>query len=399
MQRAPKNPLALPPPALLPPRARSRPALGLAAAAATGRFALQVCAACAAVQYPPREACHACLATDLPWRDLPRAGTLTALTTIRISADPYFRAHTPWRTGLIRMDAGPDAIAHLHAGLTPGDRVRLALRLDKAGNGVMLALPEQGPVMADDPILRATGCDPDSRRILISDGRHPATAALIRAFRDAGAREIFVGIPETWRPHTPLPDATLLPLDATDQTSVAEAAAAIAARIEIMVDTAWHLRPGPLLAQAALTDARAAMEANYFARLRLAQAFGPAMQARGADGTHPACAWISLIATAGLVPNHTHALAGPAQAAGLALARALRPALRPLRVLTALIGPPDDEWHAALPPPKPAGPAIAAALLRALAQGLEEIAIGDVAQDTLARFLDNPAIALRESNL
>ena len=44
-----------------PPGGRSRVALGMTAAAALGRFELQVCRDCEAVQYPPREACHKCL--------------------------------------------------------------------------------------------------------------------------------------------------------------------------------------------------------------------------------------------------------------------------------------------------------------------------------------------------
>ena len=60
----------------LPPSSRGRVALGLTAAAALGRFALQVCAQCDAVQYPPREACHRCLSADLPWREKPGGGRL-----------------------------------------------------------------------------------------------------------------------------------------------------------------------------------------------------------------------------------------------------------------------------------------------------------------------------------
>ena len=45
----------------LPPGQRGRVALGMTAAAAEGRFELQVCEDCGAVQYPPREACHRCL--------------------------------------------------------------------------------------------------------------------------------------------------------------------------------------------------------------------------------------------------------------------------------------------------------------------------------------------------
>ena len=47
-----------PPPATVPlPAARSRAALGLAVGAAEGRFMLQVCGDCGAVQYPPRDVC------------------------------------------------------------------------------------------------------------------------------------------------------------------------------------------------------------------------------------------------------------------------------------------------------------------------------------------------------
>ena len=56
----PKNPLLRTPQFNLPPNARGRVALGLTAAAALGRFELQVCKECATVQYPPREACGNC---------------------------------------------------------------------------------------------------------------------------------------------------------------------------------------------------------------------------------------------------------------------------------------------------------------------------------------------------
>ena len=62
-----KNPILRTRQAMLPPGSRSRAALGLTAAAALGRFELQVCATCKAVQYPPREICHVCLGDELIW--------------------------------------------------------------------------------------------------------------------------------------------------------------------------------------------------------------------------------------------------------------------------------------------------------------------------------------------
>ncbi|MBV8653897.1 MAG: short-chain dehydrogenase, partial [Alphaproteobacteria bacterium] len=52
-----KNPLKKTRVPLLPQGTRSRTALGLTAAAAEGRFQLQVCSDCAMVVYPPRDAC------------------------------------------------------------------------------------------------------------------------------------------------------------------------------------------------------------------------------------------------------------------------------------------------------------------------------------------------------
>ena len=61
---------------LLPQGMRSRTAHGLTAAAAEGRFALQVCRDCGAVIYPPRDACPRCLSARLPFRTSTDGGTL-----------------------------------------------------------------------------------------------------------------------------------------------------------------------------------------------------------------------------------------------------------------------------------------------------------------------------------
>ena len=116
---------------LSPQGVRSRTAHGLTAAAAEGRFALQVCLDCNTVIYPPRDACPSCLSARLPFRDVARGGTLIAETTVHTSTDPYFRERTPWRVGTVKLDAGPVVVAHLHGDAVEGERVRLELKLDK----------------------------------------------------------------------------------------------------------------------------------------------------------------------------------------------------------------------------------------------------------------------------
>ena len=176
-----KNPLQRTRRPLSPQGIRSRTAHGLTAAAAEGRFALQVCEDCKTVIYPPRDCCPSCLSARLPFRDVSRGGALLAETTVHTSPEPYFRERMPWRVGTVKLDAGPVMVAHLHGDTREGDRVRLELKLDKSGSAVAIALPEQDtPNMADDPHLREMTCDPKFRRVLITDGRTPVGQAMAR---------------------------------------------------------------------------------------------------------------------------------------------------------------------------------------------------------------------------
>ena len=130
---------------LLPPQGRSRAALGLTAAAAQGRFELQVCQECTAVQYPPRDACHRCLSVHLSWRLQSGEGELIAVTTLHHSHHPYFQQRLPWRIGMIRLDAGPTLIAHLQADIGPApQRVVVQACLDPGGEAALFALPAVG---------------------------------------------------------------------------------------------------------------------------------------------------------------------------------------------------------------------------------------------------------------
>lgn len=130
-----------------PPAFRSRAASGLTAAAAVGRFELQVCRSCGAVQYPPREACHRCLASVLEWRLQPGGAELLSETTLWHSHDELFRSRLPIRLGLVRLDSGPTAVVFLDDGVAaaPG-RVRVDVRLDRAGQGVLVAFADGAAV-------------------------------------------------------------------------------------------------------------------------------------------------------------------------------------------------------------------------------------------------------------
>lgn len=401
-----KNPVLRTPQINLPPAARGRVALGLTAAAAEGRFALQVCADCGAVQYPPREACHRCLSPELPWQPQSGAGELLATTTLAHSNDLYFRERLPWRLGMVRLDAGPSVMVHLHGevGEAP-QRVRVGARLDRAGQAVLIGYPEKGTEnMADDPMLREMASDPKYRKALVTDGKSATGQAVAHAMVKAGADLVWVGHAEPWKKLpglaelAALPQVALVPLDVTDERSVSTLAGQIGGKVDIVVNTAELHRGFGIAARRGTDVAKAEMEVNYLGLLRLAQCFGPALKGRAADGATHATAWVNLLSIYALANFPPHGTFSASKAAALSLAQCLRAEMRAagIRVVNVFPGPIDDEWNQNLPPPKLAPAALASAIVKALKEGVEDIYPGDVAQEWLERWRHNPKVLERE---
>ena len=389
----------------LPPYSRSRRSLGLTAAAAEGRFALQVCARCAHVTYPPREVCPKCWSMELAWQDVEDGGQLIAETTLRTSVNTYFRERMPWRVGTVALDAGPSVLAHLHGDIGEQQRVRMIARTDKSGQGVLFALPEKETAnMADDRQLRTLTCDPKYRRALVTDGRTELGQCMVKALSDAGATRIFVGIAEEWRPFSgrekleSVKGVEIMPLDITDTISVNELAAEMADKADILVNTAEYVRPGSAMQRHGVSLARDEMETNYFGLMRLIQAFGPAMRARGADGDNSACAWVNLLSVYALSNWSAYGTTSASQAAALSLTQCLRAefAGSGVKVVNVLFGPLEESWRQPLPPPKVTPQRLADTVIHALQQGIENVTLGPVAEDVVRRYKEDPFVLERE---
>ncbi len=382
-----------------PPGNRSREAHGLTAMAAAGRFALQTCERCGTVQYPPRQICGRCLADRLEWRDVPDGGRLIAETTLAHSNDLFFRDRLPWRLGVVAADAGPSIVAHLAEDCTPGERVRLSLGIDRAGNAAVAARPERPTSNPeDDRQLREMAFDPKDRRVLVVDGKTELGLALVRAFSEAGARAIHVGYAQPWRDTVHLDAAraveraTLYPLDVTDTESVEELAATIGDKVEILVNNSYHLRMGGVLDRFDINTAHDEMEIHYHGLLRLAGLFGPAMRGRGADGAHGAAAWVNVLSAYAWVNNPRLGTYSASQAAALSLSQCLRAELAEggVRVVNAFVGPVEDEWHQLAPPPKLDPATVARRIVAGLRAGVEDLPVGAVAEEIFARRAENP---------
>jgi NAD(P)-dependent dehydrogenase (short-subunit alcohol dehydrogenase family)/uncharacterized OB-fold protein len=390
----------------LPPNARSRIALGLTAGAARGVFELQVCEDCGTVQYPPREACRACLSARLRWRPQDGAGELIAETRLHHSQELYFRERVPWRVGLVRLDVGPSVVVHLHGDVARAPaRVRVTSQLDRSNQAALVALPEDAtPHMADDPELREMTCDPKFRKILVTDGKTAVGQALCQQLAAAGADLIWAGLAEPWKKLpgsdmlASIPQVTQVPLDVTNERSVQDLAGEIAGKVDIVINNAEHHRTTSISSRPGTDVARAEMDVNYFGLLRLAQAFGPALQARGADGQSSAVAWVNVLSVYALSNFPAHGTFSASKAAAYSLAQCLRAEMQKsaIRVINVFPGPIDDEWSQLILPPKVAPAALAKSIIDALRSGVEDVYPGDVAQEWFTRWRENPKALERE---
>ena len=212
--------------------------------------------------------------------------------------------------------------------------------------------------MSDDVQLREMTCDPKFRKVLVSDTKTAVGQAVVRALVAAGADIVWAGHAEPWKrlpgfdALVALPQVTPVPLDLTDSRSVTELAGEIGGKVDIVVNTAEYHRAAGIGHRVGIETARSEMDVNYFGLLRLAQAFGPALRARAADGPTGACAWVNLLSIFALANFPAHGTFSASKAAALSLAQCLRAEMRPagVRVVNVFPGPIDDEWTQLLPP-------------------------------------------------
>ena len=388
-----------------PPAQRTRLGLRLTAAAALGRFELQQCTRCDTVQYPPREACHNCLSTRLVWRVQPARGSLISTAVLFHSHHEYFRQRLPWPIGTVRLDCGPIVIAHLHQAVGPAPcPVRVLLRLDRSGQGVMVAAPDTEVVdMSSDARLSEMTCDPAGQHVLLTDGGSATGAAVVRALLGAGAGRVWVGWSGEGRDLAlagikDLDNVSLLPLDLRNSESVAAAAAVCGDSIDILINNS--MLAGPELQQtqadlALLHQAQAHMDANYFGLLRLVEKFGPRMTRRSSPDPRPEHgpraergrrpAWVNLLSVDAMSNVPARGTYGASMAAAHSLAQWLRAHMyeHGVRVISAFVGPMEAD-------------ALAEAIVQGLRAGVEEVHAGDVAQQWLARWLESPKVLERE---
>lgn len=313
----------------LPPRLRSRAALGMTGPAATGRFALQTCEDCNVVQYPPREFCRNCLSSALAWRDQPRQAEVLAEATVYHSLEPAFSGATAPHTGLVRHGSGVVLVAFLSEDCRVGDTVHLSYVFAPGGSVVVQADPpatdkEKVSVMTSTPRpLAGLNC-------YLTDSENPLGQACRSALRDAGAANV-------WGPGSP---------DADDS------------KVELVVETTWY----------ADADGSPSLGQRIEAHLELAERIAPVLADR------KGC-WVSALSFAALSAYPDQPRYSAQMAAAQALTISLRAKLlnQGARLVAAYPAKLDIEEHQSIEGNTLSWSSLAVALVTALQHGHEDV--------------------------
>lgn len=184
------------------------------------------------------------------------------------------------------------------------------------------------------------------------------------------------------------PRVVTLALDVTDPASVA-AAAAVAIDVDIVINNAGTLRPGPLL-RADMADVTATFDTNVFGPLRVAQAFAPILAGRGGGALidiHSVLSW-----------GAGAAAYGASKAAFWSLTNSLRLELaKHTHVVGVHLGFADTDMVRQLTTDKIAPDQVAMAVFDGLERGEQEILVDEVTRRMKAALsgpVENLAVPL-----
>ncbi len=122
------------------PSRRTRPGAAQRACLTAGNVDMQVCAACAHVQYPPAECCRHCLGDELVFTSVDPAATVIATTIVHRSYRDDFTTGGPWPVASVRLATGATVFAHVSEVIAPGTPVTLVALTDKLREGVFGAV-------------------------------------------------------------------------------------------------------------------------------------------------------------------------------------------------------------------------------------------------------------------
>jgi NAD(P)-dependent dehydrogenase (short-subunit alcohol dehydrogenase family) len=224
---------------------------------------------------------------------------------------------------------------------------------------------------------------------LVTGGNRGIGEAFVRAFLAAGAKRVYVGSRDLANAQhlvDEAPDRVIaIALDVTDPDQVA-AAAARCDDVSILVNNAGAFTMRKLIDSPDMSGARTEMELNYFAPLAMCRAFAPIL------GKHEESAIANVLSAGGIVAVPGMGGYSPSKFAARAMTTCVRAELAPQNTsVTALIvGSVDTRMASHVEGFKEAPSTIAAAGLKAIERGADEIDTDFMAVDVRANLARDP---------
>jgi NAD(P)-dependent dehydrogenase (short-subunit alcohol dehydrogenase family) len=231
---------------------------------------------------------------------------------------------------------------------------------------------------------------------LVTGANRGIGRAVARGLLERGAARVYLGArnPETLEDLVATHGDRVRPLalDVTDQGAV-DAAARIAADVQLVVNNAGVASPAPLLEREAIDALDRELDVNLFAVLRVTQAFAPVLVRE--HGTLVNVASVVSLVNFPMLPTYSIS-----KAAMHSLTQALRAALLPqgVSVLGVYPGPVDTDMARDIPMAKAAPESVAAAILDGIEAGVEEVFPDEMSRQFGSAFYANPRAVEREVN-
>ncbi|NJL40061.1 MAG: SDR family oxidoreductase [Leptolyngbyaceae cyanobacterium RM2_2_4] len=176
-----------------------------------------------------------------------------------------------------------------------------------------------------------------------------------------------------------------IPLDITDEQSVATAAAACQ-DVTLLINNAGIGLLKGFISAPDLSGARAEMEVNYFGTLAMCRAFAPVLKRNGGG------AIVNMLSILGKINFPLNASYSASKAAAILMTQGIRAELaaQGTLVIGVMPGTVDTDGSEHFPPPKVSPEVVAQEALQAVVDGLEDVYPGEQAKEMAAQLLKDP---------
>ncbi|CAJ0680524.1 SDR family oxidoreductase [Ralstonia mannitolilytica] len=216
--------------------------------------------------------------------------------------------------------------------------------------------------------------DIKGKTILVTGANRGLGRQFTQALLAAGAAKVYAGArdPQT----VTQPGVQAVRLDVTDAESIAAAAAALT-DVDVVVNNAGIMQPASLLAPADIGAIRKTFDVNVWGLLAVTQAFAPVLKRNGGGAV------VNVLSVLSWVALPTSGAYSASKAAAWALTNGLRHELRSQGTRVVGVHPAyiDTDMTAGVAAPKSTPEHVVAEVLRALADGHDEVLVDDVGRN------------------